>query len=230
MSNHSHRLLALLNRESAPLQPVITPRKQPRQQRAQVTHDAIVEAAAQVLAAGGLAQFNTNAVAARAGVSIGSLYQYFPNKDAVMVALIHRSQQRQLATFRQAALTTGTASLSAIVRALVRAAMQHHHDNALLASAIDYEEARLPLQADLNGYLMQSGQMIRALLIQHIEVLGNIDLDRAVMTLPTLVRAATDCWANLSPPQLDVAEDEAVRAVLGYLQLQDDASGLTKSS
>jgi AcrR family transcriptional regulator len=74
----------------------------PRQARAVVTRTAILEAAAHILASGGLAAFNTNAVAARAGVSIGSLYQYFPNKDALMAALIETRQAEQADTVSKA--------------------------------------------------------------------------------------------------------------------------------
>lgn len=196
----------------------LTPRKSPRQARSKVTCDVILDAATQLLAAGGLARFNTNAVAARAGVSIGSLYQYYPNKDAVMVALIHRSQQRQLETVAGAIASLGDASLPEKVRAIVRAAMQHHLDDPLLASAIDHEEARLPIEAELGAYLLQGGQMVRALLILHGAEIAPIDPDHAIRTLPALIRAATDAWANQSPPQLDRAEEEAVRAVMGYLQ------------
>ena len=62
----------------------LIPRKTPRQSRATATRDAIVEAAARILEADGMGGFNTNAIAARAGVSIGSLYQYFPAKDAIL--------------------------------------------------------------------------------------------------------------------------------------------------
>src|SRR5262249_61882136 len=62
-------------------------RRIPRQARATETVDVILEAAAQILQAGGLAAFTTNAVAERAGVSIGTLYQYFADKDAVLLAL-----------------------------------------------------------------------------------------------------------------------------------------------
>jgi AcrR family transcriptional regulator len=198
--------------------PAINPRKLPRQARAQATCDAILEAAAQIVATGGLASFNTNAVAERAGVSIGSLYQYFPNKDAVMVALIHRGQRRQLDAVRSAIEGLEDADLGTTIRHIVRAAMRHHRDNDLLASAIDHEEARLPIRDALDAYLMQGGQMIRVLLMSHAAEMGPIDPDRAARTLPALVRAATDSWANLSPPQLDIAEEEAVRVVLGYLE------------
>ena len=60
----------------------LKPRKTPSQQRAAGTVAAIIEAAAQVLETEGFEGFNTNAIARLAGVSIGSLYQYFPGKDA----------------------------------------------------------------------------------------------------------------------------------------------------
>lgn len=196
----------------------LSPRKAPRQARAQATRDAIVEAAAHIIADSGLAGFNTNAVARRAGVSIGSLYQYFPNKDALMVALIHRQQQAQLATLTDAAAGLSEADLETTVRTLVRAAMQHHRDNSLLASAIDHEEERLPVSEAIGAFLDQGGQLVAALLHRFAQDIGDIDPARAALTLPVLVRAVGDRWANQSPPQLDIAEAEAVRAVMGYLR------------
>jgi AcrR family transcriptional regulator len=195
----------------------LKPRKYPRQARALITQDAILEAAAHIIAVGGLAAFNTNAVAERAGVSIGSLYQYFPNKDALMVALIERSQREQLARVQAAAAAMNDADLETTIRILVRAAQQHHRENSLLASAIDHEEARLPIAEMLDSYLAQGGEALRALLEQKLEPGPSLDIDHAVRTLPALVRAVGDAWANLNPPQLDVAEEEAVKAVLGYL-------------
>lgn len=63
-------------------------RRTPVQERAIATVEAIVEAAAQTFERLGYERATTNRVAERAGVSIGSLYQYFPNKDALLVALI----------------------------------------------------------------------------------------------------------------------------------------------
>ena len=64
------------------------PRKRPKQARSRLTVDAIVEAAAQVLVADGYDGLTTTRVAERAGVSIGTLYQYFPDKDALVAALV----------------------------------------------------------------------------------------------------------------------------------------------
>lgn len=196
---------------------MIAPRKTPRQSRAQVTHDAILEAAAHIIASGGLAAFNTNAVAERAGVSIGSLYQYFPNKDALMVALIERTQRQQLARVQAAAGALQDADLERTIRMLVRAAQQHHRDDSLFATAIDHEEARLPIADMLDGYLAQGGEALRTLLAEKLGPDKTVDIDRALRTLPALVRAVGDAWANLTPPQLDIAEEESIRAVLGYL-------------
>jgi AcrR family transcriptional regulator len=66
----------------------LTPRKHPRQERSEATVEAILQAAAQVFERHGYAAGTTNRIAERAGVSVGSLYQYFPNKDAILVALV----------------------------------------------------------------------------------------------------------------------------------------------
>ncbi len=80
-----------------------TPRKVPRQARARATVDAILDAAARLLVEQGYADTTTNSVAEIAGVSIGSLYQYFPNKDALIVAL-HRRHAQQMHAVMTAAL------------------------------------------------------------------------------------------------------------------------------
>jgi AcrR family transcriptional regulator len=68
----------------------LKPRRSPRQERSRETVEAILEAAAQVFERHGYAAGTTNRIADRAGVSIGSLYQYFPNKDAIVVELMRR--------------------------------------------------------------------------------------------------------------------------------------------
>lgn len=72
------------------LQPPTTPRKAPRQERSRRTVERIVDAAARIFHEQGYAGATTNDIADEAEVSIGSLYQYFPNKDALLVALTRR--------------------------------------------------------------------------------------------------------------------------------------------
>jgi AcrR family transcriptional regulator len=68
----------------------LNPRKKPQQERSRVTIDAIFEATIQVLLASGLDKITTIQIADRAGVSIGTVYQYFPNKRALMAAVVKR--------------------------------------------------------------------------------------------------------------------------------------------
>lgn len=192
-------------------------RKAPRQARAVATVEAIVQAATQLLREGGLATMTTNAVAARAGVSIGSLYQYFPNRDALMVELIRREQRGHVERVRAALLLCKGLDLEATVRLLVRAAMGHHRADALLASAIDHEEARLPVNAIIAETLSEGGALLAQIFSRFEDQISPIDPVRAALTLPVLVRSIVDVWANLPQAAIDIAEDEAVRAVLGYL-------------
>jgi AcrR family transcriptional regulator len=102
-------------------QPVENKRRKPRQARAEETVTTILEGAAQILEAGGLAAFTTNAVAERAGVSIGTLYQYFADKSALIRALAERELQATLVRVRQALLGEIDPSPEGRVRAMVRA-------------------------------------------------------------------------------------------------------------
>ena len=100
------------------MKPVEKVRKSPRQSRAQESVDCVLEAAARILEAEGEAGFTTNAVAQRAGVSIGTLYRYFPDKRAVLVALAERETE----THRRAVIATAAGENPvARDRALIRA-------------------------------------------------------------------------------------------------------------
>ena len=70
----------------------IAPRKLPRQQRSRSTVEAVLTAAEMLLDSGG--PFTTNHIAHRAGVSVGSLYQYFPNKQSIIAAVKERQAKR----------------------------------------------------------------------------------------------------------------------------------------
>jgi AcrR family transcriptional regulator len=93
-------------------------RKAPKQLRSGETFEAIVEAAAHILSTEGPSRLTTNRVAKRAGVSIGSLYQYFPNKQAIVRALVERELARA-ALLRPALLDDPAQPLALRMRAAV---------------------------------------------------------------------------------------------------------------
>jgi AcrR family transcriptional regulator len=105
----------------------VNPRKAPRQARAKDTVDAIVEATIQVLLEETYGRFTTVRVAERAGVSIGTLYQYYPNKAALAVAVIDRCCEEFLTAFESALDNRRCASLDDCIRALIDMAFVSHH-------------------------------------------------------------------------------------------------------
>lgn len=125
-------------------EPIVKARKSPVQARSAETLRSIVEAAARILETDGLEGYTTNAVAKRAGVSVGSLYQYFPGKDALTAALIERETALLLDDI--AAIATGRSGEKAALRSLVAACVAHQMRRPALARLLDLEEGRLPIR------------------------------------------------------------------------------------
>ena len=98
------------------------PRKQPQQQRAADTVHAIITAVERVLHSHGAGGLTTNRIAEVAGVSVGTLYQYFPNKQALVGALQERVLTQVLETFR-AGLAAGATDPIPVAAARIAASM-----------------------------------------------------------------------------------------------------------
>ncbi|HHQ1841525.1 TPA: TetR/AcrR family transcriptional regulator [Acinetobacter baumannii] len=114
------------------------PRKRPRQARSVATFEAILEAAARILESLGFAGFNTNAVAELAGVSIGSLYQYFPSKDALIVELIRRERAKLSTHIVEAIQQHEAADLKEKLKLIIHAAVQHQLSRPQLARTLEF--------------------------------------------------------------------------------------------
>lgn len=121
-------------------------RKFPRQRRAQASVDFILEAAAQVLEADGEAGFNTNVVAERAGVSIGTLYRYFPDKQSVLRALAaqeteaHRQRVQRILNDGCGGVARDRAMIRAFVQAFVGRTKARRIAVAALLAEADHKE------------------------------------------------------------------------------------------
>ncbi len=192
----------------------ISPRKSPNQQRSRRTVEAVLEAAAQVLEAGGLARFTTNAVAERAGVSIGSLYQYFPGKDAIMAALIRREAARFDTALDQAIRVTADQPLEPAIEALIAVAVAHQTARPNLAQILDLEERRLGVE----GESQAAAEDAATRLIGVLEARGVADPDITALDLLNLTRGLVDGALTADPADLN---RRVRRAVLGYLNAAD---------
>ena len=132
--------------------PVLRTRRDPTQARSRQTVDAIVEAAGQLLVEHGRQGVTTNAVAERAGVSIGSVYQYFADKEAIFEALQerHRNQVEPLIHHTLARLGDPTVDVVDAIIGLVRAMVElHEHDPARMrAISEELEEDTSPAEVE----------------------------------------------------------------------------------
>jgi AcrR family transcriptional regulator len=174
-------------------------RKRPRQERSQVTFEAIVEAAARILAEEGERALKTNHVAERAGVSIGSLYQYFPDRKAIVRALMER-EAAHAAALRPAAIDDPTRPRSERLRALVDWYFDVHSANPSLWRALGALVAEVLPADDVRAFRelrhRRAAATITSLLAPH----GHAE--NAVFIVETCLDALSDRALERAPDSL----------------------------
>lgn len=144
----------------------LEPRKLPRQRRSKATVQAILDACADAIARNGYLGLTTHALAARAGVSVGTLYQYFPNREAIAGALVARAMERMLEAMRGAlaeCVSRGWAGLRATEHMLLTALEVLVAERAVFQrlSAEAPHLFRVPGVGELQRQLMHIPQEIR---------------------------------------------------------------------
>lgn len=180
-----------------------------------MTVDAIVEAAARILETGGHAQYSTNAVAEVAGVSIGSLYQYFPNKSAITRALIDREAALLLADAEK--IAAGQDPVARLDH-LLAVAVRHQLRRPVLAQVLDLEEDRLPPSDTFRAAGRQAMSMFRDCLAA-ICMASQDDLAIVTQDVLSMVRAIKESPGSHGAVNEDRLIARVRLAVHGYLGL-----------
>ncbi|MCO6186250.1 TetR/AcrR family transcriptional regulator [Rhizobium sp. L1K21] len=191
----------------------IHPRKMPVQRRSMAAVDAIYEASARILEESGLAALNTNLAAERAGVSVGSLYQYFPSKEAILAGLLHRKRQELLADMRRVAADHRALSLETVVERLLNAALRHYLERPVLSRTLEYAEAYLPLDQETAQLKAEIGGEIA-------KVLADRDIANATLAARDIVgmaRGMMDASSQAGDSDASALITRIKAAVLGYL-------------
>lgn len=197
-----------------------SPRKHPTQARAKATVEAILTAAAQILIAHGYERTTTARVARRAGVSVGSLYQYFPNKEALVAALIERHANELVAVVRDVLQCHSRASLAECLRAAIDATMTAHRIDPRLHKIL---HEQVPRVGELGRAMHASEDVTREVersLRAHADELHPA-LDPAIAA--TVISTALDAIAHKSVLEGNtvlagkVAADEAYALAMSYL-------------
>ncbi len=189
------------------------PRKIPKQVRSLATVASIVEAAARILEKHGHEGFSTNRVADLAGVSVGSLYQYFPRKDALLGALILRETSRLIDDAKTA---SGEPSGRAGLSALIGACVAHQMRRPALARLLDFEEARLPFDAEIQ----RVGEQFRAIttgMLARPDIPHQPDMAQAAGDVAAIIKGMIDAAGERGEREQHKLVLRVERAVFGYL-------------
>lgn len=182
-------------------------RRTPRQYRSRQTVEAVLAAVPLVLKRHGAKSITTNRIAEVAGVSIGSLYQYFPDKRSVFSALHERHVEDVRSVLHRHIALYGSSSFNALVVGLVEELVDLHSVDTelhqLISAAINEgpEHFRTALRAAFAGAITQCGAK---------------NMDRILFVLPNLVEGVVH-GVTLSPLTSRDAKGEAVKATLAYL-------------
>lgn len=201
------------------MQPLPQPRRVPRQARSRALVEAILEATARVLAEHGYAGTNTNLVAERAGVSVGSVYQYFPNKDSLVTALHERHAAQMHAAIEEALAGGRAADLRGCLAAIVHALLKAHQVAPELHRVLEKEFPFFDAPRDQSPADRGIHQRVRRLLEDHRPAVVPQNLDLAtwvvLQTMESLVHAAV--IPPGTPHPVAEVEHAIVEVLTGYL-------------
>ena len=221
MSNHSLLILAFPAPDMA-RRPPTKPRKTATQARSRATIDALVQATARILVREGFDKASTNRIAEVAGVSVGSLYQYFPSKEALVAAVIERHQYEIMQTVRGELAEVLSQPLKQAVHKLVAIAVKAHRVDPQLHRAIAEQIPRVGKLEKLAAFNRENYALFKTYLESHRDEVRVADLDLASFICVTSIEALTHHAVlhhseALSGEALDALIDEATRLVVGYL-------------
>lgn len=206
--------VAIINRSS------IEPRKIPTQERARFTTNAILEAAAHILRKEGYSRLNTNYVASKAGISIGSLYQYFPNKETIIAELNRQHITKVRDEMKKAFQQLEDLSFEAASRLLLESTIKTHQIDPELHRVIINQKAALGLKEDDD-----TANSVRKILEQFFyankdSLRDDLDIPLAAHICYQLVMNVTHAAVNDEPELLKHPKfvDELLRMMLEYVR------------
>jgi len=196
-----------------------TPRKRPRQSRSQATVDTLLEATARVLVRDGFDGLTTNTVAHQAGVSIGSLYQYFPNKEALVAALIERHIEKMNTLVLNELARVATMPIAQAARAVIELTIKAHAIDPKLHRVLTEQVPRVGRLAKLREGDEICHRMVAGLLAARKDELAIADVDLAAFLLVSTIESVVHRAALLYPDRLEDPRliDEATLLVTRYL-------------
>jgi AcrR family transcriptional regulator len=203
--------------------PLTNPRKKASQERSRATVDALIEATARILVKEGFDKASTNRIAQAAGVSVGSLYQYYPSKEALVAAVIDRHTQELMQVVRVALAKVAAVPLEQAVRKMIAAAIDAHRVNPKLHRVLAEQIPRTGRLEKIETFNREIYTLFRDYLDGRRDELRTVDLGLAAFVCVTSIEALTHTAVLHRPEMLSddavgTLVDEATRLVIRYLR------------
>jgi AcrR family transcriptional regulator len=188
-------------------------RRTPSQARSRATVEAILEASARILRRKGAGALTTNRIAEVAGVSVGTLYGYFPDKGAIMLALARRMlRQGERAMAEALDAASGVSPARALVRAILR---QHQEDKPLRRAVMSVHIGQG--HRDEHGLSTQAGvAVIAEQLAARGQAVDPLKLFVATRAVLGVARALVE-EPEASAPPVEALEEELMNLIRPYL-------------
>lgn len=221
-SDYSLLILASLAQKIA-RKPLTKPRKNASQERSRATVDALVEATARILVREGFDKASTNRIAEVAGVSVGSLYQYFPSKEALVAAVIDRHNEEIVQTVRSELAEAMSQPVEKAVRKLVAVAVKAHRIDPRLHRVLAEQIPRVGKLENVETFNRENFALFRGYLENHRDELRVDDLELASFVCVTSIEALTHNAVlhhsrTLSEDAMESLVEAGTRLVVGYLK------------
>lgn len=183
-------------------------RKKPKQQRAVTTAEAIVQATEQVIISEGFQNATTNRIAEVAGVSVGSLYQYFPNKQAIVTALIEETVSKAAITVRNRLRELMDEPLESALREIMALLLEMYKENDFVLFRILEQVPELKQYTKSLAVENYTHSTNLAFLEQHGSELKVSDLRTALLLIERATISNIEFFIAQNPT--DITEEEFV--------------------
>ncbi|MCB9636614.1 MAG: TetR/AcrR family transcriptional regulator [Sandaracinus sp.] len=201
----------------------LRPRKEPQQERSRALVDAVLEATARILVDRGFEAMTLQDVGELAGVSPGSLYQYFPHRESLVTALLVRQSEREAAFLAEHLASVAPTSVEAVIEAGIRGVLAFRgQDPALQQALLDVlpnVDSHALLEA-LRERGREVAQQLRAILaLVYSPASDGPSLDELVFIVGNATHSLTHEGLIVRPASFDETRlgTEITRLVLGYV-------------
>jgi AcrR family transcriptional regulator len=200
------------------------PRRTPRQARSRAMVERIVTAGTRVLEASGYQDASTNRIAREAGVSPGSLYQYFPDKDAIVVEITHRLVEEFSSTITPVVRSAATERPAVATRLVLGAALDALQQQAALLRALVDRVPGVEQREALQSLRSRLADVVYHSLATNPQALRHSDHERTTWLIVEITQHLLVRYVLDAPPiEREDFIDDASRVILGLAFASDPA-------